>query len=147
MSARTHVNGKHADHMARARAYFRKIPPAVQTLNGRQLTSALRLIYDRFDLDADQFRQIAAEYSETCNPPWLDHELDHAIKNIRKDPSKQLWLQMATGDMPDRLRQNQTQVTRPTTRHCWRVVTRPRRCRSASRARPTSTQKKASWSR
>jgi hypothetical protein len=58
------------DAMSRARAYLKKCQPAVQESNGScQLMATLRLIFDRFDLDGDQFRQIAFEYSATCIPP------------------------------------------------------------------------------
>jgi hypothetical protein len=82
-----------SDVMRRARAYVKKIPAAVQGCNGSgQLMAALRQIYDRFELDPDEFKQIAAEYSDTCRPPWSERELAHAIENIRKEASKQLWL-------------------------------------------------------
>jgi len=81
-------NGR-ADIMTRARSYMAKCPPAVQGSNGSgTLMATLRLIRANFpDLDGDQYRTIAREYSDRCQPPWSEKEIDHAIESIAAKPT------------------------------------------------------------
>ena len=77
--------------LERARRYLARVAPAVQGKNGSKTTfrAACVLVQD-FALPREDARQLLQEYSNRCEPPWsqkeLDHKLDDAIKTV--DPGK-----------------------------------------------------------
>jgi hypothetical protein len=70
---------------ARAAAYVRKLPPAVQGQGGdkQTFTVACYLVRD-FALTVDEAREIILEYNQRCEPPWTEHDLRHKLEEADK---------------------------------------------------------------
>ena len=65
---------------ARARAYLRATPPAIQGQGGDTHTFAVVCrIVRGFDLDESVARELLSEWNQRCQPPWSEDELDAKI--------------------------------------------------------------------
>lgn len=78
-----------AEHVARARAYVDKMPPAIQGQRGSEATFKAALMCHGFDLNAPQiFDVLASDFNPRCVPPWSDAELQHKAEDAARS-SKQ----------------------------------------------------------
>lgn len=79
--------GDEAKQITNARAYLRKMPPAITGQQGRNqfLNAACRLV-DDFALTAEQARPLLDEYNERCDPPFdsqgVDDKLSSALSKV-----------------------------------------------------------------
>jgi hypothetical protein len=71
----------------RAKAYLRKLPPAVSGDRGhdRAFHAACILLCD-FGLNFEQAWQAIQDWNSTCKPPWSDAELRHKLEDAGKEP-------------------------------------------------------------
>lgn len=66
----------------RARAYLRRVAPAVSGQGGHQATWRAALVLVRgFDLDPTVALDLLRDWNRTCEPPWSERELVHKIKS------------------------------------------------------------------
>lgn len=69
----------------RARKYVAKMPPAISGQSGHNQTFRVACILCLgFALERGQALQVLAEYNQSCDPPWSDHELEHKIDSALK---------------------------------------------------------------
>ncbi len=69
------------EKMARGRAYLAKLPVAVEGLKGSEdWFRAVCAVLIGFDLNEHDGRELLEEFSERCEPPWSEDEIDHAIE-------------------------------------------------------------------
>lgn len=82
-----------SDPMSPARTYLAKCDIAVEKCDGSgTLMATLRKLFANFGdkLSPDELRQLALEYSDRCQPPWSEKQIDHAIESINARPSEPL---------------------------------------------------------
>ena len=75
------TSGDRKNVIAKARKYIAKMPPAVSGQRGHDQTFkvACKLIVG-FDLSLEDALLILREYSDRCEPPWSDEELQHKLE-------------------------------------------------------------------
>jgi RecA-family ATPase len=74
-----------------AQRYLDAIPSAVSGAAGHNQTlSAAMALVEGFGLSAAEARPLMVAYSQRCDPPWSDREIDHKLSEAEKlcDPSK-----------------------------------------------------------
>jgi KaiC/GvpD/RAD55 family RecA-like ATPase len=82
--------------MDRARKYLAKMPPAVSGSGGhdRAFHAACVLVCG-FSLKPDEAMQVMREWSQTCQPPWTERELQHKVDDAGKQPGERGYLRNA----------------------------------------------------
>ena len=69
----------------RVRLYLEKVPPAIEGEHGSDLTYRVACILVwGFALSFDDAKILMRFYSERCQPPWSEREIDHKLKDARK---------------------------------------------------------------
>jgi hypothetical protein len=69
-----------------ARRYLEKIPPAVSGSRGHdQFYKALASLRQKFGLDEYELLTLGREYSEHCDPPWKESEIQHKVNEVMKN--------------------------------------------------------------
>lgn len=85
--------------IARCRAYLAKMPPAIEGQNGSTQMLEAAATGARFGLSPPIFRSLLAEYSDRCEPPWSDAEIDHKLSDgYDKDRKSGEWGKRLTDD-------------------------------------------------
>jgi RecA-family ATPase len=70
-----------------ARRYLAKIDPAVSGQNGHDKTYHVAcLLVNGFGLGLDEARTLLHEYSEHCQPPWTESEIEHKLGQASAAP-------------------------------------------------------------
>lgn len=88
----------------RARKYVAKMPPAVSGQSGHNQTFRVACILCLgFALERGQAMAVLAEYNQTCNPPWSDHELEHKIDSALKQTGPRGYLTTVRPENWDRV--------------------------------------------
>jgi putative DNA primase/helicase len=74
--------------MSRARAYVKKMPPAISGRGGHDQTFsvACRLMIG-FGLTMSEAAEILREYNDRCEPPWTEQEICHKLEDADKQPA------------------------------------------------------------
>lgn len=82
-----------ADVGERARKYLAKIPAAVSGQGGHDQTfhAACKLVQG-FALERGPALSLLAEWNQSCQPPWSDHELEHKIDSALKQSGERGYL-------------------------------------------------------
>lgn len=96
------------DVIERARKYIALIPGAVSGQGGHPATFRVSCVLVKgFGLaDGDAYR-LLCEFNQRCEPPWSERELQHKIKEARKQPGEENYLRHALPehwdaiDLPD----------------------------------------------
>ena len=71
----------------RAAKYLAKIPPAVSGQGGHSATfHAASVLVKGFALSIDDASPLLAEWNQSCQPPWSEHELRHKLDDAAKQP-------------------------------------------------------------
>jgi hypothetical protein len=79
------VSSPDANLDKRIMAYLAAIPPAVSKQNGHgQTYSVARELYNGWGLSVDESRPYLKIYSQRCEPPWTDQELEHKLADAEK---------------------------------------------------------------
>lgn len=82
-----------ADVIERARRYVATQPAAIQGQNGsRDFWRAACTLVIGFDLAPADARPLLIEYSDRCQPPWSDGEIDHALQRAASTPAERGYL-------------------------------------------------------
>lgn len=83
-SARTSTAG---DTYTRAVAYLAKLEPSVTGQGGHAaLFRAAQVVVNRFEFDdAIALALLRSEFNPRCRPPWSERELEHKVKQARKN--------------------------------------------------------------
>lgn len=88
----------HSDQavIERARKYIAKLPPAVSGQNGSGACfHAACVLVLGFSLGEGDATMLLREYSERCNPPWSEKELQHKIRSAMKQNGQRGYLRNA----------------------------------------------------
>jgi hypothetical protein len=68
----------------RARKYISKMPPAISGSGGHNQTfKVAKVVFEKFQLKADEAFLLLTEYNERCVPPWSEHELLHKVRSAQ----------------------------------------------------------------
>jgi|GEM_PF-3670559 len=86
----------------RARKYVATILGAVSGSGGHNETFRVACVVVRgFDIPTDQAFDVLAEWNETCQPPWSEHELRHKIDSAEKASGERGYLRQASPERWD----------------------------------------------
>jgi hypothetical protein len=78
-----------ASAVERARAYLKKIDPAVSGQHGHDQTFRVAcVLVQGFDLSVDDSLPLMREYSGRCQPPWSEKEILHKLEEADKQPGE-----------------------------------------------------------
>lgn len=73
----------------RVRAYVAKMPPAVSGQGGHGQTYAAACFIAGQGLSEDEEFAVLDEYNQRCEPPWSDQELEHKLRDARRNTTAQ----------------------------------------------------------
>jgi len=92
------ANGQ-ADNRAleRCRKYIAKMPTSIENQGGSDKTFNVACEIFRFGLSDADARNLLDEYSDRCEPPWNEYELDHKLADAKREVE-------AAGEFGSRLR-------------------------------------------
>ncbi|MEI7923571.1 MAG: DUF3987 domain-containing protein [Planctomycetota bacterium] len=82
------VSGDWPDIQSRAEKYLDTIPPAISGQGGHDLTfiTALKVVRG-FDLSDEEAYTVMTKWSQRCQPPWNDADLQRKISEVQKNPA------------------------------------------------------------
>ena len=88
----------------RARKYVAKMPVAVSGDNGSGKTFNVACVLVKgFELPTEDALEILREYSDRCDPPWSEHELQHKINDAARAKGSSGYLRNAKTDNWERI--------------------------------------------
>ncbi len=97
--SQSQANYPSANVFDRARAYVAAMPPAISGQGGHNQTFAVACaLIIGFDLDEENAFVLLSEYNERCDPPWMEQELWHKIKDATKQTGERGHLRDAPRD-------------------------------------------------
>lgn len=83
----------------RARKYLLRIPPAVSGHRGHDVTfRAACILVKGFSLQRNEALQLLTEWSQSCEPPWSQRELEHKVDDAIKTSGEVGYLRIASPD-------------------------------------------------
>lgn len=70
----------------RAKAYLKKMDPAISGQRGHNTTYHVAMVLiEGFGLSKDEAWPLMFEYSQRCDPPWSEKEIDHKLDDAEKN--------------------------------------------------------------
>lgn len=67
----------------KCRKYLAKMAPAIQGQKGSDRALAAACAVFKFGIDGAEARALFQEYSDRCEPPWSDSEIEHKLSDAR----------------------------------------------------------------
>jgi Bifunctional DNA primase/polymerase, N-terminal/AAA domain len=114
----------------RARAYLASVKPAVQGDGGSNVTLwAARVLVRGFALDRGTARQLMAEYSARCSPPWSEKEIGHKLDDAETKPFDKPLGWLLDAPRPERNAAPSAEPMKPTPSASAAAATEPERPR------------------